>query len=276
MTIYITIKTMIVEPLDFVVLIPCYNNPAGLRKSLQSVVYPLQRYGLLIIDDGSDLPLKKSDLGVDLPPETEIVRLSANAGITAALNAGLRRIVSRRDCRFVARLDCGDICAADRFVKQVDFLLEHPEVDLLGTWVNFNDVAGRFLYKYTTPVTQKEIERGMHFRNLFIHPSVMWRASALTRVTRYPYNLPYAEDYGFFCQLLQQGQAAILPEALVTCELNPNGISLTHRRLQLKSRMKAVLHYRRNIVLGLLGTLKLQLMQVIPYRTILRLKMMLD
>lgn len=263
---------MTVGHLDFIVLIPCYNNPAGLRRSLESIAYPLRQYGLLIVDDGSDQPLTLNDLGPGLPPHTEIIRLSANAGITAALNVGLRRLEQWRNFRYVARLDCGDVCAADRFVKQVSFLSAHPDIDLLGTWVNFNDLTGRFLYEYRTPVDQKAIERGMHFRNLFIHPSVMWRASALKRVTRYPYDLPHAEDYGFFYQFLQQGHAAILPEALVSCELNPGGISLKHRRQQLKSRMKAVLRYRRNLLWGVLGALKLQLMQLIPYEMILRMK----
>jgi hypothetical protein len=215
-----------------------------------------------------------SDLGPVVPDDAEIIRLSANAGITAALNAGLRRLAQRGNFRFVGRLDCGDVCAEDRWVKQVDFMTAHPEVDLLGTWVRFNNVDGRPLYLYRTPVTAKEIERGMHFRNLFIHPSVMWRASALARVPYYPYDLPHAEDYGFFYQLLQQGAAAILPEALVTCELNPNGISLRYRRQQLRSRMKAVLRYGGNRLLGILGVLKLQVMQIIPYRLILRLKTM--
>lgn len=253
-------------------LIPCYNNVAGLCRSIESIVYPASRYGLLIVDDGSDQPLTLNDLGSGIPDDTGIIRLDINAGITVALNAGLRELSRRRNFRFVARLDCGDICSPDRFVRQVAYLTMHPEVDLLGSWVRFRDVNGRSSYLYKTPVGQRAIEWGMHFRNLFIHPSVMWRACALTRAIRYPDDLPYAEDYGFFYKLLTQGRADILPEELVTCELNPNGISVRYRRQQLKSRKKAVLRYRRNLLWGLLGALKLQLMQLIPYRMILALK----
>lgn len=253
-------------------LIPCYNNLIGLQRSLASIVYPKSRYGVLIVDDGSTLPVKLSDLGRRIPTDTEIIRLSSNAGITAALNAGLRRLSERRDFRFIARLDCGDICSSDRFVRQVEYLTVHREIDLLGTWVRFSDINRKSSYLYKTPVGQKAIERGMHFRNLFIHPSVMWRASALTRVTRYPYDLPHAEDYAFFYKLLTIGRADILPAPLVTCELNPNGISIKFRQQQLKSRMKTVLRYRRSLFLGLLGAFKLQLMRLIPYRLILAFK----
>jgi glycosyltransferase involved in cell wall biosynthesis len=263
---------MAVRRLDFIVLIPCYNNANGLRRSLRSISYPLSQYGLLIVDDGSDEPLTLKDLGPDIPQETQIIRLSLNGGITAALNAGLQTLANRENFGFVARLDCGDICSRNRFVRQVAYLTAHPEVDLLGSWVRFRDINGKSSYLYKTPVGQKAIERGMHFRNLFIHPSVMWRASALTRTIRYPDDLPHAEDYGFFCKLLTQGRAAILPEELVTCELNPNGLSVKHRRQQLRSRGKAVLRYRRNLLLALLGALKLAVLQLIPYRVILALK----
>jgi len=263
--------------LDFIVLIPSYNNLNGLWRSLESIDYQPSRFGILIVDDGSDEPLTVESLNPHVPPKTEIeiIRLPENAGITAALNTGMERLAARGDFRFVARLDCGDICAADRFVKQVAFLKAHPEIDLLGTWVRFTEKDGNFSYLYKAPVGQKAILRGMHFRNLFIHPSVMWRASTLTKVSRYPSDLPHAEDYGFFFLLLEQGKAAILPETLVTCELNANGISAKHRRQQLNSRMKAVLRYRRSTALGLLGALKLRLMQLIPYRVILEIHSLL-
>ncbi|HVS96792.1 MAG TPA: glycosyltransferase [Puia sp.] len=261
--------------LDFILLIPSYNNLNGLRRSLESVNYPPSRFGLLIVDDGSDEPLTPGSLGPHIPTDTEIIRLPVNAGIVPALNTGMQRLAARKDFRFVARLDCGDVCAPGRFLRQVAYLDTHPEIDLLGTWVLFSTSDGKLSYLYKTPVAQKAIWRGMHFRNLFIHPSVMWRASTLTKISQYPSDLPHAEDYGFFFLLLQQGKAAILPETLLTCELNANGISARHRRQQLNGRMKTVWRYRRNIVLGLLGAMKLQLMRFVPYRVILRIHALL-
>lgn len=229
----------------------------------------------MIVDDGSDESLTCEALYPDIPARTEILRLGENAGITAALNLGLSKLAIRKDFRFVARLDCGDVCTADRFVKQVAYLKAHRDIDLLGSWVRFEGANGRFGYLYRTPVELNAIRRGMHFRNLFIHPSVMWRASTLKRVSHYPSDLPHAEDYGFFFKLLRQGKAAILPEALVTCEINPDGLSVRHRKEQLKGRMKAVTRYRGNRVLGMLGVWKLRLLQLIPYRMALLVKSIL-
>jgi glycosyltransferase involved in cell wall biosynthesis len=264
------------EPLDFILLIPCFNNPAGLRRSLASIVYDPKRYGILIVDDGSEQPVSMDMLSVDVPSVTVIIRHETNQGITAALNTGLCWLQQRNDYRFVARLDCGDICAVERFVRQVDFLTNHPEIDLLGAWVRFKDFSSGFSYAYKTPVEQRRIQRGMHFRNLFIHPSVMWRASVHARIGQYPCNLPHAEDYGFFYKIVGQGQTAILPEELVICEINQNGLSIQYRRQQLKSRMRAVLVHRTNNLLGLLGALKLQLMLFIPYKFVLMVKSLIS
>jgi hypothetical protein len=112
----------------------------------------------------------------------------------------------------------------------------------------------------------------MHFRNLFIHPTVMWRATVHDKVPAYPADLPHAEDYGFFCEILRHGRAAILPEELVTCKINPRGLSLRYRRRQLQSRIKTVLRYRKNKILGLLGALKVLFLLLVPYRIVLLLK----
>jgi len=265
------------QPLDFFILIPCYNDLPGLCRSLRSVRYDRSRYGILIVDDGSPVPVRLPMIEVALadgalPPSSFVIRLAENQGITATLNAGLEWLKQRKDYRFVARLDCGDICHADRFIHQVDYLTNHDEIDLLGSWARFENFETGAFYSYRTPQQLDKIVKGMHFRNLFIHPTVMWRATVHDKVPAYPADLPHAEDYGFFCEILRHGRAAILPEELVTCKIDAQGLSLRNRREQLKGRIKTVLRYRKNRILGLLGTLKLGLMLFIPYRIILLLK----
>lgn len=258
--------------LDFFILIPCYNDLVGLRRSLESVRYDPSGYGVVIVDDGSSIPVRLPIPGVALPRSSFVIRLAENQGIAAALNAGLQWLKQRNDYRFVARLDCGDICHADRFIRQVDYLKTHPDIHLLGSWARFENFSTGFSYPYRTPQNLDKIVTGMHFRNLFIHPTVMWRATVHDKVPAYPADLPHAEDYGFFCEILRHGRAAILPEELVTCKINPRGLSLRYRRRQLQSRIKTVLRYRKNKILGLLGALKVLFLLLVPYRIVLLLK----
>ena len=259
---------------DFCLLIPYYNNLSGLISSLQSIDYDSLAYVLLIVDDGSSQPLLKEDILPYLPQplSIKILRLGENQGITKALNAGLNWIEEQQCCRYIARLDCGDICAPQRFRSQVQFLDEHPKVGLLGTWCVFKNFRTGESYRYITPVEHKSILKEMYFRNVFIHPTVMWRADITKRIGVYPENFPRAEDYGLFYEIISKEEAAVLPAELVICEINPQGISLHYRNQQLKSRIKVIRHYGKNRLLCLIGVLKLWILLIIPYKLILETK----
>ena len=259
---------------DFYILIPFYNNLPGLIRSLKSIVYDPFAYGLLIVDDGSKESLLHEDLVPYLPQSLSltILRLRENQGITRALNTGLKWLEENGNSRYVARLDCGDLCTSDRFSRQVAFLDGHPAVGLVGSWCIFKNFRTGDSYRYITPTEYKKILREMHFRNVFIHPTVMWRTDITRKVGVYPEIFPHAEDYGFFYEIISEEEAAVLPTELVICEINPQGISLHFRREQLKSRMKVVRRYGKNRLFRLLGVLKLWLLLVIPYKMILETK----
>jgi glycosyltransferase involved in cell wall biosynthesis len=260
--------------LDFYLLIPYYNNLPGLVRSLQSISYDPARYALLIVDDGSKEILLEADLSgpISALPGIEIIRLPENKGITKALNAGLNWLEGKKNFRYVARLDCGDVCAANRFTRQVAFLDQHPEIDLVGSWCLFKDFSTGEAYQYRTPVKQEAIARGMYFRNIFIHPTVIWRSAVMKKIGLYPENFPHAEDYGFFCEILSKGKATVIPEDLVIAEINHKGLSLKFRKEQLRSRAKVVRQYGKNGLLRRMGIIKLYFLRVIPYGLILKAK----
>lgn len=259
------------RPLAFNLLIPCYNNREGLVRALRSVAYPPDQFGVLVIDDGSDEPVSESWLRHEIDAPVSILRLPRNSGITAALNAGLEWVERHRPARYVARLDCDDVCALRRFYEQVSFLDENPDIDLVGSWCIFREPGTGYEYLYKTPTEHADIIKGMYFRNLFIHPTVMWRPGA----EKYPADFPHAEDYGLFQQLLRQGKGALIPQPLVTCALDPNGLSRRNRKEQIKSRIKVVRRFGENKWLTSLGVVKLLLLQYLPFQWVLRLKKIL-
>ncbi len=262
------------QKIDFYLLIPFYNNLPGLLHSLQSVQYDADKYTVVIVDDGSSEPVTLDELYRQISRDIaiEIIQLPCNKGITIALNTGLQWILKQNNAHFIARLDCGDTCTPERFYHQVAFLKKHPEINLVGSWCIFKDHSSNVAYRYITPTRHKKIKRGMHFRNIFIHPTVMWRFDAMKDNELYPDTYPDAEDYGFFYQLMMKGECAIIPEYLVTCEINNKGISLSSRKKQLNSRIKVVKEYGKNRVLRYLGVLKLRLLLIIPYSIIFSIK----
>ncbi|KAA9339027.1 glycosyltransferase [Adhaeribacter soli] len=259
---------------DFCVLIPCYNNIPGLVQTLQSITYHAGQFCVLVVDDGSDVPVQVENLfsgsGNGFPVFT--VLLEKNYGITYALNTGLQWIEDNLRVKYIARLDCGDLAQPDRFYKQVSYLEKNPETGLVGSWCFFREPQTGFQYSYTTPSGHPEIKKEMYFRNVFIHPTVMFRSALLKIVGYYPTAYPHVEDYAFFWQMLRHTQTAVLEDFLVTCEINPQGISIKNRQAQLSGRSKVIEDFGENRLLKGAGQLKLVMLKLMPYKLLLKLK----
>jgi glycosyltransferase involved in cell wall biosynthesis len=258
---------------DFILLIPCYNNYYGLVNSIRSIQYPNNRFEILIVDDGSDIPLNQQNLK-DLKPgiNIKIIRLPENKGILAALNTGLKALHTRKDFNYIARLDCGDLCHPNRFTEQIAFLDEHPEIGLSGTWCRFNELASGKSYLYKTKTKHNDILKEMHFKCSFIHPTVMFRREIIDIAGYYPEGYPFAEDYAYFWMILKKTHGGIIPETLVDVEYSGNNISAQNYRKQLKTRMKVLLKFFNNWLYLIFGISLISLKYILPIKMNQRIK----
>lgn len=256
---------------DFCVLIPYYNNLQGLLTSLQSIHYPKDKMLVLVVNDGSTQPITTKAL-TDYNLLIHVISYSANKGITHALNTGLVWITQHINTTYIARLDCGDTCHPQRFYKQVQYLNNQPHIGLLGAWCRFTEEGTGVTFYYTTPLQHKLIKKAMYFRNVFIHPAVMFRTSLLQQVGFYPTNFPFTEDYALFWKMLNTTKAGIIGEYLVTCVIDRKGISHSNRKKQFKARQKVVAYFGSSFFLKWAGILKLKLLLCIPSNTVISLK----
>ncbi len=260
---------------DFALLIPYYNNPEGLRQSLQSVQYDKGKFEVVIVDDGSRERVYEEELKKHFPELVcTVLRLDTNQGVVHALNAGLSYIKKHDRFNYIARLDCGDTCDPARFYKQVGFLQKNPDIALLGTWCLFENSRTGQAYRYTTQTKHEDIVKEMAGRCSFIHPTVMFRKTVMDKAGLYPDTYPHAEDYAFFHKIMKHYRAAILPEILVTSNIQSEGISAVFRRIQLQSRLAIVKKYTSSFGRRQWGTLKLYLLLLMPYRLVLWLKLL--
>ncbi len=260
--------------IDFCLLIPCYNNLAGLINSLRSVEYPSKKFLILVIDDGSKEVVTLEKITGAVPSNNSIIVLNneKNIGITATLNKGLEWIEKNTDAKYIARLDCGDICSNDRFKIQVDYMDLYPAIGLTGSWCRIVDKTSLFSYSYKSPVTHEAIKRSMYFRNAFMHATVMFRTSVLKEAGHYPTNFEYAEDYAFFWKLTEVSQSYIFDKFLVICELNKSGISYSNKGKQIMARAKVVKTFGSNLVLKIAAYIRLCLLLLLPRTVLLKLK----
>jgi len=207
---------------------------------------------ILVVDDGSNTVSRPeySELQPFLNKniELDILYLPSNQGITKALNAGLDYILSSAiPYSFIARLDCGDLAVGNRFFLQENFLAENQSIDLVGSWVKFNNEANEYLFSVTPPITHKSIRKKMSIRCSFIHPSVMYRRSMVENLGMYP-EYEAAEDYAYFFDAVRKTRTANIPGFLTVVEMNKGGISSKKRFTQNMNKLRIINRFsKRNI-----------------------------
>ncbi|MDX1629784.1 MAG: glycosyltransferase, partial [Fulvivirga sp.] len=102
-------------------------------------------FDLVIVDDGSD--------SINQPNKGEVqswikgrnatphlIGFERNKGVEHALNYGLRYIQNQIKADFILRIDTGDECIGDRINLQYNYLCQHSDVDLVGSWVRYVSV----------------------------------------------------------------------------------------------------------------------------------------
>lgn len=256
-------------------LIPVFNDAAGLRASLESLHKADMPNSMitLVVDDGSEpsLDLNMSDFR---EIRLEVMRLPRNQGIEHALNAGLKRLLTSDEIAYIARLDAGDTINADRLTRQLEWLELHTETVIIGSDVDFVDAAGKLQFRQKPPIDDKGIRHRMHFSSALMHPSVMIRAETLKRIGgAYSAHYPAAEDYELFFRLMNIGQAASIPESLTTCHLSSGGLSAQRRRKQLLSRLRIQFRFFRPMLIeSYLGICMTLLLMLTPTVLVTRIK----
>ncbi|HHX87774.1 MAG TPA: glycosyltransferase [Firmicutes bacterium] len=140
--------------------------------------------------------------------------IPVNSGLPYALN----RSILLTATRYYARMDADDICHPERLKKQVSYLEQHSEIEILGTWaLEFKrDPGGEVGVLKKMPLDRAGIESFFHYRDPFVHPSVMFRREVFARIGLYDARFRTNQDTELWARALKfKVGVANLPEALL-------------------------------------------------------------
>lgn len=224
------------------VLIPYYKREAQLLETLESFRSEKQEFDVVVVDDGSPVPLKLDISAYPFP--VHVIVLPQNQGIEHALNAGLK-FIFEKDYEFTARMDTGDFWIPGRLDAQRDFLNSHPDYGLVGCAAEIVGPDGRFIRNWDLPYADRDIRNFIFFNNAFVHPAVMMRTRVLRQAGFYSDKYEAAEDYEYFRRILKYTKAENLRARLLRYEIGLPGQSITvdkHSR-QIKSVIAVQLRY---------------------------------
>ena len=222
---------------NVITIIPYYNNNiTDIKKTFSSFS---EDCNILVIDDGSK-PSFSEIVGDTFSAylNLEIITLNENRGIENALKTALSLVVDKYE--YIARLDIGDKSDLTRFAKQKKFLDDNRDYVIVGTWAKFVNEHGELQFLYKTPIEDERIRKLMYKNNMFVHPSVMFRSSAIKKSGNYSDRFKACEDYDLFFRLLSVGKGYNIPEGLTVYEVNFNSISSKKRQLQVINRIKII------------------------------------
>src|SRR6185436_2392424 len=189
------------------VLLSAYNAAGTLAAAVESIrAQTLRDWELIVVDDGST-DGTRSLLAKINDPRLRVIHNDSNRGLAASLNEAFR--ASRAE--LIARMDADDVALPYRLERQVAFLREHPDVDVLGGAAFFigNDVI-------TTRRERHEVMARRAFtENPFIHPAVMMRRRVLEELGGYDESLRRAQDYDLWLRGVNRFRYHNLTEPLI-------------------------------------------------------------
>lgn len=205
--------------MKFSLLMSVYRNdkPEFVMRAVDSItkLQTLKPDEIIIIVDGP-VPIQLEKLIKTYESSTDfnfnIKWLPENKGLGNALRIGME-IASNE---IVARMDSDDVSTTDRFEKQIAYMEEHPECDIVGGQITeFIDSESNIVGKREVPCKHGDILMWLKGRCPFNHVSVTMLRSRVIAVGNY-LDWHYNEDYYLWIRMAEAGYCfANLQDTLV-------------------------------------------------------------
>lgn len=200
------------QPPQVSVVIPIYNRPQLLERSLGSVLaQTVSNIEIIVVDDQSDQPLDSHISGYN-DPRIRLLRLAERSGVSAARNIGIE------NCRgaYIAFLDSDDQWHADKLAKQLNFMAQNPHLRLVHTeeiWIrkgkrvnqckHHQKSGGNFFYP--------------SLRRCLISPSAVFiKRSVFDDYGTFDTSLPVCEDYDLWLRITAREEVGFINKPLIT------------------------------------------------------------
>lgn len=267
----------------FSVLMSVYKNekPEYLIKAIDSVLeQTLLPNEILIVKDGllTDELEKVLDEYKQKSTLFRYLEFKENRGLGLALRDGVLA------CNYglIARMDTDDICKPERFEKQIKYLKEHPDVALLGTFIEeFSQDENKPDTITKLPCEHEEIKTFAKKRNPFRHMTIMFNKAAVLDSGNYR-NFLWFEDYDLWVRMIGRGfKTANISEILVSVRADKDMFArrggrkylkqeIEFQRFLLSNKFIGMLDFVKNIVVRSIVRMMPNELRILIYRKMLR------
>ena len=199
------------------VLLPVFNGGNYLLSAVKSILHQTYKnWELILIDDGSSDGCIESIEKLH-HPQIFIYPNLKNIGLAPSLN----RAINLASGKYFARMDADDLAFPDRLEKQVTFLEENLDIDLVASRVlcfsqKTNEVMGYLPFLGCHEEISRRAFSGIHMP----HPSWMGRREWFLSHRYLIPEVVRAEDQELLLRALPSSRYAALPETLLAYSYN--------------------------------------------------------
>ncbi len=215
------------------ILLPFRNCESTLNECLASIqVQSLNNFELIAVNDhSSDQSVATIQKFARNDPRIQILD-NPGSGLVAALNHGLQQSSSS----LIARMDGDDIMLPQRLQLQYEFMLQHQEITVLGTFATLfpqeiiQDGFREYMRWQNSCLTPQDIADEIYIESPLVHPSVMFRRNTVIQLGGYRDGL-FPEDYDLWLRIHHAGmQMSKLPQMLLEWRDYPERTSRVDQR----------------------------------------------
>lgn len=192
--------------------ISIYNAEQYLSYAISSVLSQTHKYWeLILVDDGStDRSLEIANRFAELDDRIRVISDGKNRKLPFRLN----QIIDEAKYSYIARMDADDLMHPERLERQLKFLIENPNYDLVSTGlVSINN--NNKVYGYRSPSSLDVDFNIVNSTYPINHATILVRKEWYQR-NKYNVDFPRSQDYELWCRTSSNKDlaVAIIPDLL--------------------------------------------------------------
>ena len=149
----------------------------------------------------------------------------SNIGLAKSLNIG----IDFAKGKYIARMDADDISEPNRLEKELDFLENNTDIDILSTnKIDIDEFGNVVNIASSLPTNDKKIKRILKVTSVITHSAAVFKKEKIEKIGKYR---PFfaSQDYDLWLRASYYGlKFAIIDEPLIKYRVRQNNISNTN------------------------------------------------
>lgn len=190
----------------FSVIMPVHQWHELLLPAIESILKQTDPdFEFLIVANGPAAVALQSQLHPAVCNDARVrVLTTPMPGLVFALNLAIQQAHGE----YLVRMDGDDLSEPDRLQTMRQYLLEHPETDVLGSNYFMVNAQGDTIKMSSQPEDNAVIRRLLPFNCVLAHPTVAMRKSLVLRLQGYMYGQT-SEDYDLWLRMLRHNPPVV-------------------------------------------------------------------